>query len=446
MRNHPLPHTVESLNESRASAYDAEFWLIYLANGLTMTAFAMLVRYADLVIFLGGAEGQLGLIVGAGMIGSLAMRLAQGVGIDQYGARRIWLLSLAGYAASLVAHLAITSATGPGIFLARIAMQTSVAGVFGASITYISRRVPARRMAEMVGMLGTSGFLGILTGPQISDWICRGQTLERHQLDSLFLVTAGFVVAALLIVFLATRPDVARPVRRRQPPLWALVQRYHPGWLLVVGVGVGAGLAVPNTFLRTFAADRAIGQIGVFFAVYAVVALVVRVGSRRLFTEWGCRPFVLLGLGALAASIVMYLMVHQSWQLAFPGAVAGVAHALLFPAVVAGGSTAFPERYRGRGTTLMLASFDLGSLVGAPLIGGLLDGTRYLQLPAYPVTLVIVAIMLCGIAVGYALSERRGITERRQAIEDRLNDDEPPEVIAASTCAAPAVQSAASCR
>jgi len=51
-----------------------------------------------------------------------------------------------------------------------------------------------------------------------------------------------------------------------------------------------------------------------------------------------------------------------------PGVFAGIAHAVLFPSVTAQGSHAFPNRYRGLGTTVMLAMLDLGALVGAPLI------------------------------------------------------------------------------
>ena len=42
-----------------------------------------------------------------------------------------------------------------------------VAGVFGASITYISTRAPAHRMAEIIGMLGTSGFVGMVAGTML---------------------------------------------------------------------------------------------------------------------------------------------------------------------------------------------------------------------------------------------------------------------------------------
>src|SRR5690606_11799205 len=110
-------------------------------------------------------------IVGVGMIGSIFIRMAQGDAIDRYGASRIWLWSMIGYSISLLLHLLISTAYSPGAFLVRILMQASLAGIFGASITFVSLRVPARRMAEIIGLLGTSGFLGLMIGPLISDWL-----------------------------------------------------------------------------------------------------------------------------------------------------------------------------------------------------------------------------------------------------------------------------------
>ena len=387
-----------SLEPKPQPVYGQAFWLAYLANALTMIAPSILVRYADFVTHLGGAEGQLGMIVGVGMVGSLIMRFGQGIGIDRLGARTIWLWSLVFLVVSLLAHCLIHSATSPAIFLIRILMQTSVAGIFGASITDISRRVPPARMAEIVGTLGTSGFIGILVGPQVADWICSGETIERGQLNQLFLTAACLVSVAFVAAWAATRGQAIKPVRR-SPNLFALMRRYHPGVVMLVAVAVGAGVSVPNTFLRTYAAEIQIAQIGLFFATYAITAFTVRMLTRRQFERRGNRVWVMWGLAAMACSMLLYLTVRTTWQLMIPGSMAGVAHALLFPALVAGGSTAFPPRYRGLGTTLMLGMFDTGALLGAPAVGGILHFARHFGFPAYPMMFCGVAFALTSIAI-----------------------------------------------
>jgi len=84
---------------------------------------------------------------------------------------------------------------------------------------------------------------------------------------------------------------------------------------------------------------------------------------------------------------------------------------MLFPAIVAGGSGIFPTRHRGVGTTLMLATFDLGNLIGAPLVGGLLRGARLMNLPRYPAMFIAMAAILAAITCAYAVltnGEKRG--------------------------------------
>ena len=365
-----------------------------------MIAITLLVRYADFVTHLGGAEGQLGLIVGVGMIGSLCMRVAQGVGIDRYGPRLIWRWSMFFFIVSLVAHLWIDSASSFEIFAVRILMQTSIAGIFGASITYISRRVPPERMAEIIGTLGTSGFVGFLVGPQLGDWICGGEVIERQQLNLLFLTAAGLAAGGLVAVCYATRGQTVRS-NRRQPPVIPLVRRYNPGFVLLVAVVVGGGITIPHTFLRTFAAERDIAQIGFFFIVYACTAFVARMFARGLFAKYGNRPWIIGGLTLLAISMALYLVVFQVWQLAIPAICAGAGHAILFPAIMAAGSTRFPERYRGLGTTLMLSMYDIGNLIGAPLVGGSLHLARLAGWPAYPVMFLGVAGLIGGMAAVY---------------------------------------------
>jgi predicted MFS family arabinose efflux permease len=79
----------------------------------------------------------------------------------------------------------------------------------------------------------------------------------------------------------------------------------------------------------------------------------------------------------------------------------------LFPAVVAGGSMTFPDRYRGLGMTLVMASFDVGNLVGAPTVGVILHSCEVLGMPPYPTMFVSVTAILAVATVYYAVASRR---------------------------------------
>jgi MFS family permease len=184
----------------------------------------------------------LGWIVGVGAVGSLLVRLSLGNAIDRYGPRRVWLLSLAVLAASCFAHLALTGCGDPAVYLLRISYCSAVAGIFGASVTFICARAPAARAAEMIGMLGTSGFLGIVLGTQLGDLTCGTPTIARWQVDELFAIAGALALCAMVFAWGATRDEAPRRARRRPPALWVLL-RYNPGTVLLVGISIGVGLA-----------------------------------------------------------------------------------------------------------------------------------------------------------------------------------------------------------
>ena len=211
------------------SVYGAGFWGCYLSNTMLMLAVSLLFRYADFVSHVGGSERHLGVIVGVGMIGALAMRITLGMGIDRYGARPIWLGSLLLFIVASLAHTIIYSVHGPTVYLVRILMTIGVTGAVGASLTYVSLRVPENRVAEIVGTLGTSGFLGLALGPVLGDLLFSSTTVDRWQIDRMFILAAAASVVALLAAAVATGGQVRRAGQRRVTGSAASGEAVSPG-------------------------------------------------------------------------------------------------------------------------------------------------------------------------------------------------------------------------
>ena len=398
------------LGEGEADPYDRTFWISYIANTAIMVAVSILFRYADFIHHLGGTEMELGLIVGTGMIGALAMRVFQGVGIDRFGPRIVWLGSVVLFVLSVLGHVLVTRIDTPGVYLLRVSLTIATAGAFGASITFVSLRVPEHRLGELIGVLGSSGFLGMALGPTLGDWILANGPITRPRIDQMFYLAALAGTVSCLCVLVATRHEVKREPRRQPPMLW-LLKRYHPGPLLLVSLAMGVGLGLPHIFLKAYAAELDIPRIKTFFLVYAGAAFLIRVLMRRWTDRVGVRPVALTGLLILSVSMLLYLTVRDEWTLAIPAALSGVAHAFLFPAVMSGGSVSFPSRYRGLATTVMLATFDLGNLLGQPTVGGIVHTSRQYGLPPYGVMFVSVSVFLAVVAAAYYWLSREPVTQ-----------------------------------
>lgn len=392
--------------------YDPVFFCSYFANVFMLTSISLLFRYADFITSIGGNEWHLGWIVGIGSAGAILFRIYQGTAIDQFGPMVVWVLSLIGLIVSNLLHVGIQDVNGWQIYAIRLLMNLCIAGVFGAWLSFVSLRVPENRVAEVIGVVGSSGFVGMATGPILGDWIFGGTSTRDAQVDMMFYVSAALLCGSLVSAVLAGILDKAerqargiqphrRPKSSSDPGLWKLLRKYHPGFLLIVAGCMGLSISIPGNFLRPFVAQQGVEEIKVFFLVYNVVAFISRVSMRRAPEILGLRNTILLGLACMATSMLLYTLVDSPTTMIIPAIAGGLAHSFLFPSVVAGGTAFFPKENRGLATSLVLAMYDLGVLVGSPLVGISVTTARRMDLPEYPLTFFLVCAML--VATGIVL-------------------------------------------
>jgi MFS family permease len=403
-------------------AYGREFWMAHISNTLLLSGTGILVRYADFITVVGGNEFHLGWIVGIGMVGSFFMRIFLGAWIDRYGARPLWIGSLALFAVTCFAHLLIASPTGAAIYALRMSYCCALAGSYGASMTFVGGRASEQRLAELIGILGTAGMLGSVIGAVCGDLLLGMAEITRARVDAMFVVAGLFGVAAMPFSWVATRFE-SRPSRktRTQPrpkaspadssnqSLLAIVWRYQPGAVFVVGVAMGIGLGLPSTFLRTYADALGIQRISLFFFVYAVSAIVARVITRDWFERFGTRFLILLGTAGMVASLLLLLTVHVEWHLIVPAIAFGCSQAILYPAIVAAGAVSFPAENRGLATVLVLATWDIGVFIGSPAAGVILHYSSVVGLPPYPTMLCTIAGLLVFVDLWYAAASRKSL-------------------------------------
>src|SRR5690606_8565112 len=149
---------IAAAEEPAENIYNRTFWLAYVANTLLVMGNALTFRFAEFVSYLGGTESTTGQIVSAGVIGSLLVRLTLGRDIDALGVRRIWI----GSSLLFITGCGLMTALdqyGWEIYVARAAFAIGLASMFATSIAHIQAQVPPHRRTEMLGSLGSSGFV-----------------------------------------------------------------------------------------------------------------------------------------------------------------------------------------------------------------------------------------------------------------------------------------------
>ena len=405
--------TIQSPAELReqpmSGVYGRTFWLAYLANSALVMANALTFRFAELVHFLGGTESVVGDIVALGTFVAVIVRLSVSHVLDDYGTRRIWpicsLLFITGCGLFLAATYAFWL-----LYVARITFFVGLTGMFACSMTHIQNHVPPGRRTEIIGNLGSSGFVGMILGSNLGDWILYVVTQPRLQFLILFGGAGVIGILYLLVVIALTYHDHFEP-RSASPMAFRLLFRYWPGTVVIAAMTMGLGVTATQTFLTRYATSRDIEGIGVFFTGYAISAFVFRLLVQNWSQTIGRHWMLVRGLIGHAIGHFLLAFVTEGWQFIVPSIVCGFGHALLFPAIVSLGSGTFPKQFRGAGTAIILGFTDFGSLVFAPVLGRI--GDRF----GFPAMYGVSAAVALAMAVGYSLIAWKHSDEESQAFQ-----------------------------
>lgn len=360
------------------SIYNRTFWLAFLANTALVFANALTFRFAELVHFLagpnfpGGTERVTGDIVAVGLIVSVLVRLSVSHVIDDFGTRKMWILTTLLFICGSVLFLRCTHLSWM-LYLARIAYFVGLTGMFACSMTHIQNMVPAHRRTEVIGNLGSSGFIGLILGSNVGDWIVHSVPPGPMQFQVLFGGAIAVGVVYLGIVLVMTHGQ-KWPRRQSSRPAYRLLVHHWPGMVVLVAMIMGLGVVVTTVFLTRFATDRNIEGIGVFFTGYALSAFCFRLLAARWSRSIGRHWMLVSGLAGHTLGHFLLAFATSGWHFIVPSIICGFGHSVLFPAVVSLGAGAFPKEARGSGTAIILAFVDFGQFVFSPLLGRIIDG------------------------------------------------------------------------
>ncbi len=372
-------------------------------------------QFARWVTFLGGDKFDVGLVSGIGMFAALLLRPWIGQWINRWGALTMWLIGFIIFGIGAAGNVAVDS-IGPTLYLLRGLIGLGAALVFAASLTYVVQTYPASRRTEAIGVLGAGGFIGMLLGPQLGDYILSAASRDRGDFLTLFIASSIALVAPAIMLFLVRRPNV-EPVKGsvKLREFFAISWRYWPGAILLVILCFGICMSVPFLFLASFIDEEQIrfGKImpmGVFFYCYAGWGIFVRISLRRLPERIGRRKVLLAGLACMTIGMACYLLVsgERPWMIVIPGLICGMGHALMFHTMTSLALEQFPPEMRGTGSALALMMLDLGMVGGAPILGWIADNWGF---PYFFATISI----CCFLAFIYYLQDSIPIWKARRA-------------------------------
>lgn len=362
------------MSDSPHRLYDRNFLIAFVSQTCFVGANTLMAHYARWIEFLGGDLREVGFIMGVCALLGLLLRPWMAQLINRFGARAMWGVGYAMFIGSSAANLALTD-LGPWIYLVRSSLVLGTAIVFASGLTYITQTTPEDRRTEAIGIFGIGGFLGMIIGPFVGDLFLDQRTYESFA--NLFLLASAANVLPMLGLFLLRSSESGgKDTSLKLSEFIAVSRRFWPGTILLVDFAFGVCMAAPFIFVASFIDDAGLhlpglSVIGIFFVCYAGLAIAIRLATRRLPDRIGAPRVLLTGAIFMSMGMACFALVDSSrpWLIIVPALMAGVGHGLMFHTMVSLTLRSFPSEVRGTGTAIALIMLDLGTIVGAPILG-----------------------------------------------------------------------------
>ncbi|MBT8208701.1 MAG: MFS transporter [Acidimicrobiia bacterium] len=346
------------------------FISVFAANLLNGLSFFLFVHLPGFLTGLGANETEIGLLFAVSAIAAIGIRPWLGAAIDERGRRPV--IAVTGLLNIVATLLYLTVSTlGPWLYVVRIMHGIAIGGTFTALVTIGADVIPAERRTEGLALFGVSGLLPIALGGLLGDFLVADGNFDTLFIAAGVLAVVAYVLAMSLGESASTTGDRTRPsylAAIRQPsllPLWWIVGMFS---LVLTGY---------FTFMRTFVDTSGIGSVGIFFAFYATTAILVRVVGSRLPSRFGEKRVLMPALSALVVGFVVLAQTESVVDVALAGVLSGIGHGYAFPILFAFTVTRTPDDVRGASLSFFTALFDVGVLIGGPLLGAIIEGAGY---------------------------------------------------------------------
>jgi MFS family permease len=394
---HILQPVIDAVPPPQEPLLTRPFVLVALSNLFQAISFNLFIHFPGFLSELGAREAQIGLLFGLSSFAAVAIRPTLGHLMDTRGRRGVILFGNALNTAVMALYLTVDS-IGPWIYCVRVLHGISEAALFTALFTYAADCVPERRRMQGLMLFGVSGMLPIALGGLLGDVL-----LARADFRLLFEVALGLAaLAALLALPLPEMNASGADPGDRDPPAGfrkvLLQPRLVTVWALTACFSTA--LAAMFTFLRTYVDTTGIGSVGGFFGAYSAVAITLRLGAGWLPDRVGAKNVLYPALVTLFAGFLTLAFASSARDVLLAGALCGAGHGYTFPLLFGMVVNRARSADRGSAMAIYTALFDVGILIGGPLLGAVIEAQGYTAMFLSAAGLVAIG------TAGFAVADR----------------------------------------
>lgn len=239
-----------------------------------------------------------------------------------------------------------------------------------ATSAYVADVVPANRRGEAMGTLGLFTAVGMSLGPAIGSWLA-----TDFSMNIMFWTSSAFALFSIIILL-----QMPETLVNKQPFRFGLLRLKKdeifdksaiPPFIVLLLQSFSSGVVL--TVIPTLSTSLGITNKGLFFSVYTVASLCVRLAFSKSSDRYGRLPVLFVSTLVLVVSMI-FLVFTNSTLLFWTAAIFyGMSWGMNSPTVQAWTVDLSHEKTRGRALATMYIALEAGIGLGALGAGWVLN-------------------------------------------------------------------------
>ncbi len=303
-----------------------DFSLITLGNFFFQCGFTSFFLLPLFVKDLGGDAASIGYVMGIFGIASVSTALVSGFLIDRYGQRIFMLLGSALMFLFSLLYLFVSDINA--IMYALRLLQGIAFGLFFTSAaTAVSYTIPREIRHSCLTTFGITTIACFSVGPFFGEIL-----IEKFGYNTFFLYASSFQLLAFILCFFSAKSIRGVLTGRIFQGFYKVLFSDKFSVLFLVNLMIAVGLGSLVHFFHVHLYEKGL-QMGIFFVIYAVAAILIRLVGGKFSDVIERRKIALPALFMMVASMPIAFFVESYTHLILFSVVFSVGYGFAYPTV-----------------------------------------------------------------------------------------------------------------
>jgi MFS family permease len=346
-----------------------DFLLLSLSSFLFFSSFNMLIPELPGYLASMGGEKYIGLIISLFTLTAGLSRPFSGKLADTIGRVPVMLIGVSVCVAMCTLYPLVTTVFA--FLVLRFFHGFSTGFTPTGTSAYIADIVPFNRRGEALGLHSLFASLGMAAGPALGGWIASKYTVNH--------VFIGASVVSLLAAILMFRLHETLPNPQKMQWRFLKLRKneiiekkvLNPSLVLMLAT---FSFGTVLTIVPEFSSYLGLKNKGLFFAVFTLSSLIIRLLAGKASDRYGRVPVLQVAAGTMVLAMTLVSFATSVSQLMFGAIFFGFAVGMSSPTVAAWTIDLSDNNNRGRALATMYIALEAGIGLGALISGWLYQG------------------------------------------------------------------------